>query len=159
MSPNFSRIEERLKDLGLVLPKPLDMPSGTQIKFAWVRLHSDRAYISGHGPQNPDGSLAGPFGKVGSEVSPEQAYHAARLATLSMLGSLKRELGNLDRIAAWLSIQGFVNTAPGFAQTTTVLDGCSDRILELFGSDAGKHARTAMDVATTPFGLPGGSCC
>jgi enamine deaminase RidA (YjgF/YER057c/UK114 family) len=150
-----SPIEGKLKALGLVLPKPLeDAPGGIKVKFSWVRVHHDRAYVSGHGPQNPDGSVALPFGKVGDEVTVEQVYHAARLATLSMLGSLKRELGDLDRIVAWLAIQGFVNVAPGFARTTAVIDGCSDLILELYGPDAGRHARTAMGVATTPFGVP-----
>ena len=113
-----------------------------------------RAYISGHGPQNLDGSIAGPFGKVGAEVSEEQAYQCARLVTLSILGNLKRQLDSLDRVTAWLVINGFVNVKPGFTKTTAVINGCSELILQLYGEDAGRHARTAMGVATTPFGLP-----
>jgi hypothetical protein len=83
-----------------------------------------------------------------------QAYQCARLATLSILGNLKRELGSLDRVTAWLVINGFVNVEPGFVKTTTVINGCSELILQLYGEDAGRHARTAMGVAATPFGLP-----
>jgi enamine deaminase RidA (YjgF/YER057c/UK114 family) len=91
---------------------------------SWIRVRGNRAFISGHGPQNPDGSIAGPFGKVGSnDVTLEQAYQAARLATLSILGTLKRELGDLDRVTAWLMVSGFVNVAPGFTQTTAVING------------------------------------
>ena len=125
---------------------------------SWIRVRANRAFISGHGPQNPDGSIADPFGKVGTgdsnDVTLEQAYQAARLATLSILGTLKRELGDLDRVTAWLMVQGFVNVAPGFTQTTAVIDGCSELILELYGPQVGQHARTAMGVAATPFGLP-----
>jgi hypothetical protein len=148
-------IEDRLKLLGLALPAEIEeTPMKVKTPFSWVRLHRNRAYISGHGPQNLDGSIAGPFGKVGAEVSEEQAYQCARLATLSILGSLKRKLGSLDRINAWLVINGFVNVGPGFTKTTTVINGCSELILQLYGEDAGMHARTAMGVATTPFGLP-----
>src|SRR5882757_2183292 len=98
------KIEQRLHQLGLVLPQPTQTPPGVEIPFAWVRLHADRAYLSGHGPLNPDGSPAAPFGHVGAEVSAEQGYTAARLAALSMLSSLGRAIGDLDRIAAWLVV-------------------------------------------------------
>jgi hypothetical protein len=69
---------------------------------------------SGHGPQNPDGSVAGPFGKVGTnDVSVEQEYESAKLAGLSILGSLKRELGRLDKVAAWLQVRVMINTVDG----------------------------------------------
>jgi enamine deaminase RidA (YjgF/YER057c/UK114 family) len=147
-------IERRLEQLGLVLPEPTKVPPGVQIPFAWVRLHGDRAYVSGHGPLNRDGSPAPPFGRVGAEVSAEQGYAAARLATLSMLSSLKRSLGDLDRIAAWLLVSGMVNVAPSFTQTTNVINGCSDLLLELFGSEVGTHARTAIGMAQLPLNLP-----
>src|SRR5690242_16506577 len=106
------RIEQRLEHLGLVLPEPTKVPPGVSIPFAWARIHGDRAYVSGHGPLNRDGSAAAPFGRVGAEVSAEQGYAAARLAMLSVLSSLKRSLGDLDRIAAWLLVSGMVNVAP-----------------------------------------------
>jgi YjgF/chorismate_mutase-like putative endoribonuclease len=153
--PSPHIIEDRLKLLGLALPAQFEEAQmKVKTPFSWVRLRGNRAYISGHGPQNLDGSIAGPFGKVGAEVSEEQAYHSARLATLSILGNLKRELGSLDRVTAWLVINGFVNVEPGFAKTTAVINGCSELILQLYGEDAGRHARTAMGVAATPFGIP-----
>jgi len=148
------QIEQRLEQLGLILPEPAKVPPGIVIPFAWVRLHADRAYISGHGPLNADGSPGGPFGRVGAEVTAEQGYVAARLATLSMLGSLKRSLGDLDRIAAWLVVSGMVNVAPSFTQTTNVINGCSDLLLEVFGPEVGKHARTAIGMAQLPLNLP-----
>ena len=148
------RVEERLHQLGLVLPEAVKAPPGVDIPFTWVRLYGDRAYLSGHGPLNADGSPAAPFGRVGAEVSAEQAYGAARLATLAMLGSLRRVLGDLDRVAAWLVVSGMVNVAPGFTQTTNVINGCSDLLLEVFGRDVGSHARTAIGMAQLPLNLP-----
>ena len=80
---NEATIEERLQKLGLVLPEAVKAPPGVRLPFAPVRIRGSRAYISGHGPTHPDGSLAGPFGKVGAEVSAEQAYQSARLTALS----------------------------------------------------------------------------
>ena len=152
---NHSNVEEKLKALNLSLPEPIKTSSDIKIPPSWIRVRGKRAFISGHGPQNPDGSIAGPLGKVGSnDVTLEQAYQAARLATLSILGTLKRELSDLDRVTTWLMVQGFVNVSPGFTQTTAVINGCSELILELYGQDVGQHARTVMGVATTPFGLP-----
>jgi enamine deaminase RidA (YjgF/YER057c/UK114 family) len=147
-------IELKLQSLGLTPPEPAKFPPGVEIPFAWVRVHGDRAYISGHGPLAADGSPAGPFGRVGAEVSPEQARSSARSATLAMLSSLKRELGDLDRIAAWLMVSGMVNVAPGFTQTTGIINACSDLLLELYGSGAGRHARTAIGMAQLPLNLP-----
>jgi enamine deaminase RidA (YjgF/YER057c/UK114 family) len=148
------RIEAKLEELGLVLPEPPKIPPEMQVSFAWVRVHQDRAYISGHGPQHPDGSIAHPLGKVGAELSPEEGHHAARLTALSILGSLKRELGDLDRVTAWLMVYGFVNAVPDFVLTTNVINGFSDLIVELYGSEAGTHARTAPGLATLPLGVP-----
>lgn len=154
---NQSIVEEKLKTLNLGLPEPLKGANpDMKMPPSWIRVRGNRAFISGHGPQNPDGSIAGPFGKVGNDadVTLEQAYQAARLATLSILGTLKRELGDLDRVTAWLMVSGFVNVAAGFTKTTAVINGCSELILELYGPEVGQHARTAMGVATTPFGIP-----
>ena len=147
------RIEARLRELGLVLPEPSGASLGVRLAFAPVRVIGDRALISGHGPQHPDGSIAGPFGKVGAEVTVEQGYQAARLTALSMLGSLSRELGDLDRITAWVRVFGMVNSAPGFVSQPAVINGFSDLVLELFG-EAGAHARSAVGMAELPFNLP-----
>ncbi len=148
------KVEEKLEELGLVLPDPIKTPPGLVLPFAWVRVRGDRAYVSGHGALNSDGSLAEPLGKVGAEVSEEQAYEAARLTALSMLGSLKRELGDLDRVGAWLRVFGMVNSAPGFDRQPNVINGFSDLILELYGPEAGDHARSAVGLAELPLGLP-----
>jgi enamine deaminase RidA (YjgF/YER057c/UK114 family) len=110
-------------------------------------------YISGHLPQNPDGSIAGPLGKVGEELSIEQGYQAAKLVGLSILGDLKRALGDLDRIAAWLRVLGMVNVAPGFDQTSAVINGFSELILELYGPERGVHTRSAVGMAALPLGV------
>jgi enamine deaminase RidA (YjgF/YER057c/UK114 family) len=124
------------------------------LPFAFVNIRDDRAIISGHGPQSPDGSLAPPFGQVGREVSLDEAVEAARLTALSMLGSLQRSLGSLDRITGWLRVFGMVNSAPGFAQQPTVVNGFSDLIHEVFGPEVGRHARSAVGMAALPFGIP-----
>jgi enamine deaminase RidA (YjgF/YER057c/UK114 family) len=148
------QIETKLEALGLTLPEVFTPPAGTKLPFSWVRIRGNRAYISGHTPQNPDGSLAQPLGKVGAEVSPEEAYQAARLVALAMLGSLKRELGDLDRVTAWLRVHGMVNSAPGFTRQPAVINGFSDLIIELYGHEAGQHARSAVGMAELPFGIP-----
>jgi enamine deaminase RidA (YjgF/YER057c/UK114 family) len=148
------RIEARLAELGLSLPAPTQAPAGVRLPFAPVRIHGDRAYISGHGPQNPDGSLAGPFGKVGQDVTLEQARAAARLTGLSILGSMQRALGDLDRVSAWLRVFGMVNAIPGFGREPEVINGFSDLIIEVFGPEVGAHARSAVGMGDLPFGLP-----
>jgi hypothetical protein len=150
----MTKIEQRLQDLGLVLPQPLELPPGVVLPFPWVRIVGTRALISGHGPTNQDGSLAQPFGKVGQEVSQEQAYEAARLTGLAILGSLQRELGSLDRICAWTRIFGMVNSAPGFKSQPAVINGFTNLIIEIFGPEIGAHARSAVGLAELPFNIP-----
>ena len=146
-------IEEKLEQLGLVLPASLKTPSEVQLPFSMVRVRGNIAYISGHGPQNEDGSTAAPFGKVGADISLKQAYDAAKLTALSILASLKRELGSLDNVY-WLKALGMVNAAPSFNQTPAVINGFSDLILELYGAEQGGHARSAIGVAELPFDIP-----
>ncbi len=150
----MSRIEQKLSALGLVLPPPMQPPAGVVLPFRAVRLSGRRAVFSGHGPQNPDGSIATPLGKLGRELTVEQGYAAARLTTLSILGSLQRALGNLDRITAWVRIFGMVASASGFDRQPSVINGCSDLILELYGPEIGAHARSAVGMAELPFGIP-----
>ena len=150
----MSTVEERLEELGLVLPEPLQLPPGVTLPFPWVRVVGSRAFISGHGPTNADGSLAHPLGKVGAEVSAEQAYEAAKLTGLAILGSLKRELGTLERIAGWGKVFGMVNSAPGFHRQPAVINGFTDLILSVFGPRVGAHARSAVGLAELPFNIP-----
>ncbi len=150
----MSIIEKRISDLGLVLPPATKFPQGVVLPFQSVRVIGRRALISGHGPQGPDGSFVPPFGKVGAEVTFDQAHAAARLTALSILGSLQRTLGDLDRIAAWGRVFGMVNSAPGFQRQPGVINGFSDLILELFGPEVGTHSRSAVGMAELPFNLP-----
>jgi enamine deaminase RidA (YjgF/YER057c/UK114 family) len=150
----MANIEARLAELGLTLPPPVRPPSGVVLPFRLVRTLGNRAVISGHGPQAADGSIAGPFGKVGRELTVEQGYAAARLSALSMLGSLRHELGDLDRITNWLRVFGMVNSAPGFNRQPAVINGFSDLILQLWGDAAGAHARSAVGMVELPFDIP-----
>jgi enamine deaminase RidA (YjgF/YER057c/UK114 family) len=150
----MSRIEDRLRAMRLILPPPMQPPAGVVLPFLFVRVIGGRAMISGHAPQNPDGSLAEPLGKLGREVSLEQGCAAAKLTALSILGSLKRALGDLDRVTAWPRVFGMVNSAPGFNQQPSVINGFSDLILELYGAEVGAHCRSAVGVAELPFNIP-----
>ncbi len=147
-------VERKLAELGLVLPASIKAPSGVRLPFQFVRVVGRRAYISGHGPQNPDGSIATPLGKVGRELTVEQGYDAARLTALSILGSLHRALGDLDRVRAWTRVFGMVNSAPGFNSQPTVINGFSDLIIGLYGAERGAHSRSAVGMAELPFDIP-----
>ena len=147
----MAEIEQRLAALGLTLPQPFAPPPGVEFKFDLVRVHDGLGYISGHGPMDGDQVLV--QGKVDADLSIEQAYEAARLTGLSILASLKQELGDLDRVTGWVKALGLVNCAPGFNKTPAVVNGFSDLILELWG-DAGHHSRSAIGAAELPFDVP-----
>ena len=150
----MSRVAAKIESLGLVLPGALRLPAGLVLPFRLVRVYDDRAYVSGHGPLNGDGTLARPFGKLGRDLTVEQGYHAARLTALAVLGSLQRELGALDRIVCWTRMFGMVSSGAGFNQQPSVINGFSDLIIELFGRECGAHSRSAVGMAELPFDLP-----
>jgi hypothetical protein len=114
--------------MGLTLPGPIKVPPGVVLPFRFVNIRGAHAFISGHGPVHPDGTLARPFGKLGRELTVEQGYKAARLTALAILGNLERELGDLDRVRAWTRVFGMVNSAPGFNQQPSVINGFSGPI-------------------------------
>ena len=147
-------ITDRLEQLGVELPPPLVLPPDVVLPFSMVRVVGDRALISGHGPQAADGSIGGPLGRVGDEVSVDQAYESARLVALSILGSLERTLGDLDRITAWGRSFGMVWCTPDFHRQPAVINGFSDLILDVFGPDIGAHARSAVGMSSLPFRIP-----
>ena len=150
----MSTIESRIAALGLQLPAPIQLPPGVKFPFQFVRVAGTHAYLSGHGPQSADGSIAAPLGKVGRELTVEQGYQQARTVALTILGSLKRALGDLDRVRQWNRVFGMVNSAPGFNKQPAVINGFSDLILELYGPEAGGHARSAVGMAELPFDIP-----
>jgi enamine deaminase RidA (YjgF/YER057c/UK114 family) len=145
------RIEDRLAELGLSLPEVFAAPPGLELPFDLVRTSGGHGYVSGHGPISGTEVLM--RGRVGAEVTPEQGYEAARLTALSILASLKHELGDLDRVTSWVKALGMVNCAPGFNATPAVVNGFSDLVLSLW-DDAGRHARSAIGVAELPFDIP-----
>ncbi len=150
----MGRVEQRLEELGLQLPGEAKLPPGITTPFQWVRVRGNRAYVSGHGALAADGSPLGPFGKVPSQVSLEEAQASGRAAVLAMLASLKRAIGDLDSITAWLMVYGNVNADPGYPQTTLVANPASKLLVDLYGPDAGAHARTAIGMAALPLDLP-----
>ncbi len=144
-------IDDRFRDLGLVLPQVMNT---TTLPFELTRIDGQVLYLSGHVPTEADGSIAKPLGKVGDQVSPEQAYDAARKVGLGLFASIHQAVGSLDRVEAWLKVFGMVNVAPGFNAIPPVINGCSDLILEVFGPDIGAHTRSAVGMAELPFGVP-----
>lgn len=144
-------VEDRLAQAGLELPAPLKPPPGVRLPYEAVRTHGDVAYVSGHGPFDGDRQLFS--GRVGSELSIEQGYDAARATALSMLASLKHDLGDLDRVKGWIKVLGFVKCAEGFNVTPAAINGFSDLILDLWGP-AGRHARSAIGADELPMGMP-----
>lgn len=138
-------IADRLQALGITLPPPT-RPVGNYLGCV---IDGDLAYVGGHGPIDGDSVITG---KVGRDVSLQEARRAARLTGLSILATLHAELGNLDRVQRIIKVFGMVNAAPGFHQTPAVIDGCSDLLVEVFG-DAGRHTRSAVGLAELPFGI------
>jgi enamine deaminase RidA (YjgF/YER057c/UK114 family) len=147
-------VDQRLRELGLVLPEPFKSPTGARYPFVWLRRRGIRGLVSGHLPLAPDGTLADPRGKLGAELTLEQGQTAARLVALSMLSTLRRELGSLDRIAAWVRVFGMVNVAPTFGNIPGVVNGFSQLIVDVFGEERGAHARSAVGMANLPFDVP-----
>jgi enamine deaminase RidA (YjgF/YER057c/UK114 family) len=147
----MERIEKRLAELGLALPRPFAAPAGVEFKFDLVRVSGRIGYVSGHLPT--DGAEVLMRGKVGDELTVEEGYEAARLTGLAMLASLKGELGELDRVSGWVKALGLVNCSPGFSKMPVVINGFTELILELWG-EAGRHARSAIGAAELPFDAP-----
>lgn len=146
-------IESRLSAAGLTLPPPLKAPVGTRLPFSEVQRHGSRLLISGHGPQEASGEIR-MAGKLGVELSTQDGYQAARLVALSMLGSIKRELGDLDRVTRWVRVFGMVNSSPTFCDHPSVINGFSDLIIDLYGQVRGAHVRSAVGMVQLPFNVP-----
>ncbi len=144
--------EGRLAELGLTLPPPMDT---SKLPFDLIRIDGRHAYLAGHVPLAADGSgMLKPLGKVGAEVSEEQAYAAARQVALGFLATIRQAVGSLDAVAGWLKLFGMVNVAPGFNNIPPVINGASDLIIEIFGPELGAHARSAVGMAELPFSVP-----
>ena len=144
-------IDDRFQQLGLSLPEPMKTAN---LPFNLTRIDGQTLFLAGHVPTENDGSVAKPLGKVGSEVTPEEAYESARKVALGLFASIHQAIGSLDRVQAWLKVFGMVNVAPGFNAIPPVINGCSDLILEVFGPETGAHTRSAVGMAELPFGVP-----
>ena len=138
--------EEKLNSLGLVLPK-VPTPVGNYVPF---KIDGRTIYLSGQGPRRPDGTLVS--GRVGEDVSVEQAYECARLVGLGLLAAAKLAAGDLGKVEA-LKLLGMVNAVPGFTDQPKVINGCSDLFVEVLG-DRGRHARSAVGMGSLPSNMP-----
>lgn len=141
----MSRIAQRLVELGIELPAVFP-PAGN---YTGCARSGDLLYVGGHGPVNGGTVITG---KVGADLTLEEARGAARLTALSILATMQHELGDLDRVVRIVKVFGMVNVAPGFNQTPAVIDGCSDLLVEVFG-EAGRHTRSAVGMAELPFDI------
>lgn len=137
-------VEERIRELGIELP-PVPTPAATYVNA--VRT-GNLIFLSGTVPTMPDGSI--PKGKVGADVTTEEAVEHARRVGLTLLAVLKQELGDLDRVRRVVKILGMVNAVPDFREQSRVINGCSDLFVEIFGE---RHARSAIGVGSLPFGI------
>jgi enamine deaminase RidA (YjgF/YER057c/UK114 family) len=140
-------IDQRLQELGITLP-PFVPPLYSYIA---VKVHRGVARVSGQVPR-VEGAMQHP-GKVGAEVSIEQAREAAEICTLRALSALRHSLGSLDRVEQVLSLNGFVSSTPDFIMQPKVIDAASELLERVFG-EAGKHTRTAVGVASLPNDAP-----
>ena len=139
------RIEARLRELGIELPQVFQ-PVGNYLGCKRV---GDLLHVGGHGPVTKSGVIKG---KVGGSVDLARAREAAKATALSMLATVRAELGTLDRVRQIVKVFGMVNCAPGFNRTPEVIDGCSDVLVAIFG-DAGRHTRSAVGMAELPFDI------
>lgn len=138
----MGNVQERIKELGITLPeKPVPVAN-----YVGSQNAGELIYLSGQTSRKPGGGQLFP-GKVGKEVSVQQAYQAARSAALRLVGELADQ-ADLDQVKI-IRITGYVNAVEGFAQQPAVINGASDLIVELFG-DNGKHARSAIGVGSLP---------
>ncbi len=140
-------IEQRLAELGIVLPPPRPPAFG----YVAVAVEDGLAWVSGQLPWDGDGLLA--QGRLGAEVDAETGRLVARCCVLNGLGVLRQALGSLDRVRRIVKLVGFVSSAPGFYAQPAVVDGASQVLTEIFG-EAGRHARSAVGVAALPRDVP-----
>jgi enamine deaminase RidA (YjgF/YER057c/UK114 family) len=138
--------EAQLKELGIQLIKPV-APVANYVKAVRV---GNMVYLSGHGPDKPGGGYI--TGKVGSDLTVDQAKDAARVTGISLLSTLKAEIGDLNKVKRIVKVFGMVNAVPAFEQHPQVINGCSDLMVQVFGEN-GKHARSAVGMCSLPMNI------
>jgi hypothetical protein len=137
--------DERVQELGLEIPEFPALPF--RPKLVPVRIHDGLAYLSGVGP-------IGRSGVVGADLTVDEGYDAARATALLALRRILDELGELERVARWVKVLGFVRSAPGFGDQPAVVNGFTDAIVEVYGEERGLCARSAIGVLELPAGIP-----
>ncbi len=142
-SNNGIDIEERIRELGIQLYTP-DPPIANYVRAV---QSGNLVFLAGHGPRKPEGGYV--TGKVGKDIDIEQAKEAARLTVISLLSSLKAEIGDLNRVKRIVKVFGMVNCEESFTEQPQVINGCSDLLVEIFG-ESGKHARAAVGMISLP---------
>ena len=140
------KAEEKLKEIGLELP-PAVQPVANYVTA--VRT-GNLVFLSGQGPLREDGTLI--TGKIGSDLTQEEGYDAARRVGLGLLASLKSEIGDLDKVRRVVKLLGMVNCTPDFVDQPKVINGASDLLVDVFG-DKGKHARSAVGMNALPMNI------
>jgi enamine deaminase RidA (YjgF/YER057c/UK114 family) len=141
------KIEEKLTQMGLSLPTPA-APAGNYIGAVRV---GNLLFVSGHGPRRQGESYI--TGKVGRDLTIEQAYEVAKIVMLNCLASVKREIGDLDRVKRIVKLLGMVNCTEDFTEQPKVINGASDLLVALYG-EAGRHARSAVGMQQLPMSIP-----
>jgi len=149
----MTSVRQKIEQMGLWLPEKMKLPSTVELPFESIHIVGNQAYISGHLALEKDGSLMQRFGRVGDNITTEEAYDYAKFVGLSMLASLERAIGELDRVRQWVKVLGMVNGSVDFYQQPAVINGFSDLILKLYG-EKGKHSRSAIGVGGLPFNAP-----
>lgn len=146
-APGAGSAEQRLRERGITLP-PAAAPVAN---YAPTVRTGNLVFVSGQGPRKPDGTLG--TGKVGKDITTEEAYRHARYAGLALLALLRAaQGGSLDGVRRAVKVFGMVNAAPDFGDHPKVIDGCTDLFVEVFG-DAGRPARSAVGMGSLPFGI------
>lgn len=140
--------EERLHELNLELP-PAPKPLGVYKPFL---IDGHHAYVSGHGPLQNDGTLV--IGRIGIDMDIEEGKTAARQVGLTILATLKQNLGNLNRIKRVIKVLGMVNATEDFEKHPYVINGCSELFAEVFGEENGIGVRSAVGMGSLPDNIP-----
>jgi len=138
-------VEERLQELGI----ELDSPTPPTANYVRAVQSGNLVFLAGHGPDRPGGGQV--HGMMGTgEMSLEEAQMAARYTGLSLLRSLKTEIGDLNRVSRIVKVTGMVRSTSDFTQHSQVINGFSDLMVEVFGEERGRHARAAVGMSSLP---------
>ena len=145
-------VEEKIKELNITLPVPGEPIANyvPTVRFSETK-NSMLVYVSGTGPRKENGGYV--TGRLGEDMTIEEGYEAAKLTGVNILASLKKEIGDLNKIKRFVKVIGMVNSTPDFYEQPSVINGFSDFIVEVFG-DRGKHARSAVGMVSLPSNIP-----